>query len=54
MAVTEQMLDNAIEIAKEEIMNPEAPTKGDLEGFKKRMNGLLDKLIEDADDEDDD
>lgn len=45
-------IDNAIEIAKEEIMNPDDLTKQDVRDFKKRLNGLLDKIEEDVRDED--
>ena len=50
--VDSTMLDNAIEIAKEEVMNPDDLTKQDVKDFKKCLYGLLDKLEEDARDED--
>lgn len=51
--ITAEMLDNAIEIAKEEVMNPDNPTKSDIRDFKNRLVPLLTKLEEDADEESD-
>lgn len=51
--ITIEMLDNAVEIAKEEIMNTDNPTKSDIRDFKNRLVPLLVKLEEDADEEDD-
>lgn len=51
--ITVEMLDNAIEIAKEEIMNTDNPTKSDIRDFKNRLIPLLTKLEEDADEEED-
>lgn len=51
--ITAEMLDNAIEIAKEELMNPDNPTKSDIRDFKNRLVPLLTKLEEDADEESD-
>ncbi len=48
-----EMLDNAIEIAKEEIMNEDNPTKSDIRDFKARLVPLLTKLEEEADEEPD-
>lgn len=47
-------IENAIEIAKEEIMNPDNLTKQDIQDFRRRLNGLLNKLEEDARDGDED
>lgn len=42
--VTEKMLDNAFEMAKEEIIEPENVTASDLDDFQKRFNALIEKL----------
>lgn len=49
--VTEEMLDNAHQIANEELENPENITKKDLAGFRKRFNQLLDSLEKEAEDD---
>lgn len=51
--ITIEMLDNAVEIAKEEIMNTDNPTKSDIRDFKNRLVPLLVKLEEDAEEEKD-
>ncbi len=51
--ITMEQLDNAIEIAREEIMNLENPTKSDIRDFKNRLVPLLVKLEEEADEEED-
>jgi uncharacterized protein YkvS len=51
--VNEQMMKNAWDMCIEEVIDLDNITKGDIQSFKKRMNGLLDKLEEDAADEDD-
>jgi hypothetical protein len=42
--VNESMLQNAFDIALEEVIDPEDISKDDLKSFKKRFDGLVDKL----------
>jgi hypothetical protein len=51
--VSQHEMKNAWDMCLEEVADLENITKQDIQSFKKRMNGLLDKLEEDAEDEDD-
>lgn len=46
--VNETMLDNAHEIAKEELADIDNISKTDIAGYRKRLNGLLTQLEDEA------
>lgn len=54
MAVTRQHLENALQIAAEEVCDDDDIRKHEIKEIKKRFNNLLDLLAQEANEEPDD